>query len=535
MSDTQSLKKSPENCESTHIVDLVGEAQPPPPVELTAAQELALYRKVDLRLMPIVSLMYLLASMDRGNIGNAKIAGLTTQLNMTGSQFNTMLTIATIVRRSQKEEKIRSAYHITTAILYLPIPRKVRYSSSSASHSHLKSGIPSLLLQKFRPSRWLSGLTIAWGLILTLNGFSKTYAQLVVARVFLGVVEAGLFPGVVYYMTLWYPRHALQYRFGFFIGSATLALAFAGLLAFAIGFMDGIRGLQGWSWIFILEGVATVVAGILAALVLVDFPAAASFLTPEEREYIAWKLKCDNAAVGGEDEEFSARYVWAALVDWQVWLHILVFLAVVTPVVGMSIFLPSIVIGFGYSVEISQLLTAPVYVAATITALSFGYYSDKLHMRSPFIFAGLLLLVAGLAIEVSPASPVAKYMGTFLCMSGGFGAMPGTIAWLGNNLSGQCKRAAGMAVHIGMGNFAVLIGVNIFRAQDAPRYIIAHAVELGFVGMGMIAVPIIAIIYSHINAQREALARNSEIEKPVYTEQELRQLGDKAPDFRYTI
>lgn len=105
-------------------------------------------------------------------------------------------------------------------------------------------------------------------------------------------------------LTLWYPRHTLQFRIGLFVGSVSFALAFSGLLAFIIQFMDGIRGLEGWSWIFvcksnpmntaftsfqILEGIATVVVGILAALLLVDYPATATFITHEEREFLAWK------------------------------------------------------------------------------------------------------------------------------------------------------------------------------------------------------------------------------------------------------
>ncbi|KAG2336263.1 hypothetical protein BDR05DRAFT_971150 [Suillus weaverae] len=81
--------------------------------------------------------------------------------------------------------------------------------------------------------------------------FVKTYPQLVVVRACLGVAEAGLFPGVVYYLTLWYPRHMLQYRIGLFFGAATVGGAFSGLLAFGIGYMGGMDGLEAWSWIFV--------------------------------------------------------------------------------------------------------------------------------------------------------------------------------------------------------------------------------------------------------------------------------------------
>ncbi|KAG2340397.1 MFS general substrate transporter [Suillus weaverae] len=129
------------------------------------------------------------------------------------------------------------------------------------------------------------------GVVMTLMAFVKTYPQLVVVRTCLGVAEAGLFPGVVYHLTLWYPRHMLQYRIGLFLGAATIGGAFSGLLSFGFGYIGGMDGLEAWSWIFMLEGLATIVAAIIAVFVLVDFPDTAKFLTPEERAFVVWRRK----------------------------------------------------------------------------------------------------------------------------------------------------------------------------------------------------------------------------------------------------
>ncbi|KAJ7282872.1 MFS general substrate transporter [Mycena rebaudengoi] len=484
---------------SAEHLDFGGESSLPPPPVLTAQEELKLWRKIDTRLMPILSLMYLLSFLDRGNIGNARLQGLQTQLDLTGNKYNIALTM----------------YFIPYCMFECPA---------------------NLVLKRFRPSKWLPGITVVWGIVMTLMGLVKNYPQLVGARVCLGVAEAGLFPGVVYYLSLWYPRHMLQWRIGLFFGAASCAGAFSGLLAYGISFMSGTRGFLGWSWIFILEGIATVAVGILAFFILVDFPATANFLTLEERAYVVWRKKYDNSSVG-EEEHFEMRHLISALTDWQVWLHILVYMSIIGPLYGITLFLPTIISTFGHSAAISQLLTVPPYVFAAIMLFIFAYYSDKMQKRSPFIYAGLTMCLFGFSINISNAPSGVKYFGTFFCVAGSYAAFPGIVAWLGNNLSGQYKRGVGMALQIGIGNFSGAIASNIYRTQDKPRFLVGHGCELMFVGMGFICVPLTVFIYKRINHRRdeEARAALERGEKNMYTNKELREMGDRAPDFRYTL
>ncbi|KAL5520958.1 hypothetical protein ACEPAF_2961 [Sanghuangporus sanghuang] len=472
--------------------DFGGDSTLPPPPELSPEEVKRLYRKIDLRILPILSLMYLCSFLDRGNIGNAKLAGLVEELELDGNKYNIALTM----------------FFIPYCLFECPA---------------------NLVLKKFRPSRWLPGITIAWGTVMTLMGLVKTYPQLVGTRVCLGVAEAGLFPGVVYYLTFWYPRYMQQYRIGLFFGAATIAGAFSGLLAFAIEHMDGTQGFRAWSWIFILEGIATVAVGIVAIFVLVDFPVTASFLTPEERAYVIHRKKYDNSRGFGEAEEFASRYVWAAFKDWQIWLHILVYMSIVGPLYSISLFLP-----FGYSVPITQLLTVPPYIFACIVLLVFAHFSDKVQKRSPFILLGLTLLVVGFSINVSPAPRGVKYFGTFLCVAGSYAPFPGVVAWLGNNLSGQYKRGVGMALQIGIGNFSGAIASNIYRTRDAPRYILGHGLVLMFIGIGFVCTPLAIATYLRINSRRR---ENIELAggKVDLSVEEMHELGDRAPDFKYTL
>jgi len=328
----------------------------------------------------------------------------------------------------------------------------------------------------------------------------------------------------------------LQFRIGLFFGAASLAGAFSGLLAYGISFMSGTRGILGWSWIFILEGIATVVVGLIALAVLVDFPPTAKFLTPEERAFVIWRKKYDNSSVG-EEEHFEMRHFWAALLDWQVWLHILIYMSLIGPLYGITLFLPTIINAFGYSPAISQLLTVPPYVVATITLYTFAFYSDKIKMRSPFVFAGLVLCLIGFSINISNAPHGVKYFGVFFCVAGSYAAFPGVVAWLGNNLAGQYKRGIGMAIQIGVGNFSGAIASNIYRSRDSPRFLVGHGVELMFVGMGFICVPIAVITYMGINKKREEMQRRGMEEGggEKISAQRVRELGDRAPEFRYTL
>ncbi|OSC99289.1 MFS general substrate transporter [Trametes coccinea BRFM310] len=466
----------------------------PPPPTLTGAEERRIWRKIDIRLLPMLTVMYLVASLDRSNIGNAKLEGLLTQLSLTGSQYNIALTM----------------YFVSYSACTVPA---------------------NLVLKKLRPSKWLPGITLAWGIIAACMGLVKTYPQLLGVRVCLGLAEAGLPPGVFYYLTMWYPRHMVQYRIGLFWGGATFAGAFSGLLAFAISFMSGKAGLLGWSWIFIIEGLITIVVAIVAFFVLVDFPHTATFLTPAERAYVVHRKKYDNSSVG-EEEHFEMKHLWETLLDWKVIVSALINMAVITPVYGITLFLP-----FGFNTVISQLLSIPPYVVATAVVIGWSKWSDDVKMRSPFVLAGLVFCLTGFAINAADVSIGAKYFGTFLVVIGGYAGFPGNMTWLGNNMVGHYRRGVAIGTLVMFANTGGAIACNIYRVGDAPRYLRGHLVEIGFVSMGLLLMPVLFLAYTRANAKRDQLQREMEETglKFEYTPEELRKMGNRAPDFRFTL
>lgn len=145
---------------------------------------------------------------------------------------------------------------------------------------------------------------------MTLMGLVQNYHGLLIARIFLGVAEAGLYPGVAYYLTMWYCTNELAFRQALFFSAASIAGAFSGLLAYAIVKMDGVGGLEGWRWIFILEGLLTVAVAIFAFWALYDFPDTAGFLTLEEKAWVVHRLKFQGSKKSGRNVAESDHFEW---------------------------------------------------------------------------------------------------------------------------------------------------------------------------------------------------------------------------------
>ncbi|KZS90617.1 MFS general substrate transporter [Sistotremastrum niveocremeum HHB9708] len=477
------------------------------PPELSEKEIKALYRKIDFRIMPILALLYLCCQIDRGNIANAAIEGLTTSLHLGGNRFNIALTL----------------FFIPYCLLEVPSNLVVKY---------------------FRPSRWIPFLAVLWGIVMTLMGLVKTYHQLVAVRACLGIAEAGLFPGVIYYLTFWYPRHELSFRIGLFFAAASMSGAFSGLLAYGISFMDGIQGLRAWQWIFILEGIATIAAGLLASLVLYDFPSTATYLTDSERAYIVWRQKYAYSEQG-EDEQFSWIYVRDAVCDWQVWTHVLLYMSIVGPLYGIVFFTP-----FGFNTPDTQLMTVPLYVCAstfsTISVQPWQLMVSIAIQRSPFILFSFTLNVIGFSILLSSVGWGVKYFALFLVLAGVYSGFPVMLSWASNNFAGHYKRCVAMAIHIGIGNFSGAIFSNVYRSKDAPRYIFGHAMGMGFTWLGIFIVLLNVFLYRRINARRDKILAgnsggedgngNGKIDVKVKVEaEEVRRMGDKAVTFRYNL
>uniref|UniRef100_A0A8H7N4Q1 Major facilitator superfamily (MFS) profile domain-containing protein n=1 Tax=Bionectria ochroleuca TaxID=29856 RepID=A0A8H7N4Q1_BIOOC len=251
-----------------------------------------LMRKVDLWLIPWLSLLYLLSFLDRTNIGNARLEGMELDLGMVEGNYNMALTI----------------FFIGYAVA---------------------EPITNALLKRLTPRIFFTGIIVVWGIIMTLMGLCKNNAGLLAARWFLGIAEAGLFPGVNYYLSCWYKSSEIGVRSSLFFSAAALAGSFGGLLAAAIAKMKGVGGLPGWAWIFIIEGLATTLVGVFCWWMVFDWPETASFLNEDDRIRVQRRLIKDRQ--GRTAEDFDKRHIYAALKDWKTYGYMVIYGGCLTP------------------------------------------------------------------------------------------------------------------------------------------------------------------------------------------------------------
>ncbi|VUC34856.1 unnamed protein product [Clonostachys rosea] len=496
-----------EALESIHLEDQSTTPTSKPVIEDVVSEEerRRILRKIDLRVVPILAVLYLLSFLDRGSIGNANVLGLSADLGLVGNQYNWALTI-----------------------FFFP------YS--------FMEPFCNLLLVKFSPSRWLPSIMVLWGIATTLTGIVQNYSGLLAARFFLGMTEAGLFPGIAFYMSLWYPRENAQFRLAMVFASASMAGAFSGLLAYLIDKMDGVGGLEGWRWIFILEGILTVIVAVFAYFLVMDEPATAKFLTDREKLVLRRLLNegsaesnvesANNPTLGQKGEKKSS-HAWKAFTDWQTIFHAINYWGMATAVYALSLFLPTIINGLGYTAQIAQLLTIPVYAAATIFTLLVGYYADKTGKRSIFAMGCYIAVFVGFLIAVAPSGfiPGLSYAGCFIAACGMYPSIPCLLALASNNYAPHTKRAVGMAIQIGFGTMGGAAAANFYKKTDAPRYRLGHALVLTFAALGLLTVVGYYLLCRSINKKRDAMGPESR----VLSEKELLELGDKAPTFRYKL
>lgn len=463
--------------------------------------------KLDMWIVPIATALYLMAFIDRGNIGNANIEGLSEDLKLVGNQYNIALTV----------------FFIPYSALEVP---------------------SNMLLKRMTPKIWLPVIMILWGIVMTMMGLVKNYGQLVATRVLLGVFEAGLYPGIAFYLTTFYRRGEMQFRQSIFTSASAVAGAFSGLLAWAIAKMDGVGNLAGWRWIFILEGIVTVLVACVSFFLLANSPETAHYLTPEERAFVAYRLQHDNnstfkhqtVAVHEESKAISMVFVKQVFTDPQLYFHIMMFMGIVCPLYGISLFLPTIVKSMGYSSAKAQLMTVPIYGVAAICSVTQAVLADKFGYRSPVVFSNYVICLMGYVIAMAcdiRTNSGGVYAGMFFAAIGCYTVLPTLPTWHSNNLAGEYKRAVGMAAQVGIGNFGGAMSSNFYRKQDAPRYLLGHGLEIMFLGLALIAGTCAVIYYSRQNSKRQRDIQAGKYDN--YTPEQLVAMGDKSPYFRYRL
>ncbi|RBQ78739.1 hypothetical protein FVER14953_21416 [Fusarium verticillioides] len=462
--------------------------------EIDHLQEKKLLRKIDLHLIPILSLLLLCAFVDRINIGNARIQGLETDLNMSGNDYNIVV----------------FTFFITYILFEVPC---------------------NIILKKTKPSAFLSLIIGACGIITIGQGVTKSLGGLIACRVLIGLFEAGFVPGCVYLISMFYKRHELQWRINLFYTASILAGAFSGLLAYAIAHMSGVVGYSGWRWIFILEGAATVLIAAFAYFYTPDWPQTARFLNGRERSQLLARVaeESPDATMNHWDKKTAQRVFG----DIKIWLGALMYLGIVTTTYSTSFFIPTILRQLGWTSLRAQVMSIPIYIAAAVVTLTGAILSDRLQHRFGFILVGCALSTIGYGILfASPHVHVGvQYFALYLLTCGCWLAQPITVVWLNNNLGGHYKRGVGAAIQLSIGNCSGFVASNIVRPQDQPRFLLGYGVGLGFVWLCVAAACAFDFWIRRENKLRDKGKRDYRLNAP---DEELNNLGDDHPSFRFT-
>ncbi|KAF2260285.1 MFS transporter-like protein [Lojkania enalia] len=455
-----------------------------------------LNRKFDLHILPWLFGIWLFSFIDRSNIGNAKIAGLPQDLHITtGTSFNVAL-----------------------LVFYVP---------------YILVDVPSnLLLKKFKAGVYLPSLITAWGLVCTCIGFTKSFAGLVVGRVLLGLFEGGILGGVIIYLAMFYTRHEVLLRSGLFYCAAPLSGAFGGLLASALGRIE-FNGYNRWPWIFFVEGAVTVVFGIICFFFMPDTPAAARFLTDEEKEWALERMRLDasgSTTVDVDQEKFDWYWFWMALRAPQTYFCAFIWFFLLIPLYSFSLFLPSIIAGMKYTSTTAQLFTVPPNMTGFVVVILTAYYSDRVKNRGLFIVGGTILGICGYVMLLASERNAVKYAGTFLIATGVFQGSPMLMGWVSNNLSPHYVRAVGVGVVISIANCSAFIGTFIYLQRDAPKYALGHSISLGALVLTLILSCMQILYLRWENKKRERGERDERI-----LQDDAHRLGHRHPFFRYTL
>lgn len=317
-------------------------------------------RKVQRYVLPAAFLLYMFNYMDRAAIGYA-------QLQMSESLGISLATYGTVA----------AIFFVAYTVLEVP---------------------SNIVMKKVGARIWLARIAITWGIVTILTGFVQNTAQLYIARIALGVAEAGLFPGLLLYMTYWFRTQdrsrgiagfSLAQPFALLIGSATAGV----ILDHAHWF-----GLEGWQWVFILQGLPPVLLGVWVLIYLADRPSKARWLTKDESDWLEGEISKEYDAVDDEHMEISLDAVKNPKILYLAFINLLYAVGLY----GMTFFLPQIVkqLNPEYSSTNIGLVGAIPYVCGAIAMILVARYSDLLGNRKPIVMLCLGIAVVGLVITM---------------------------------------------------------------------------------------------------------------------------------------
>jgi len=402
-----------------------------------------IYRKVDLRLIPFLFLCYILAYLDRVNVGFAKLQMLK-DLSLSDAAFATGAGIFFI------------------GYFFFEVPSNV-------------------LLKKFGARRWIARIMVSWGIVSALTMLIKSEWAFYGMRFLLGLAEAGFFPGIIFYLTLWYPSGLRSSRTALFVS----AIAVSGVIGSPISgwIMDtlsGTWGWAGWQWLFLIEGIPSIIVGIWVIYYLDSSIAEAKWLSDEEKAILTKNI---------EDEETTKHQAKLsdAFRSGKVWVLSAIYFTLMIGLYGIAFWLPTIIKAFGLKTYLGVgLITAIPYGFATVGMILLSRSSDRTGERRLHYFFNVAAGGIGLILSgVFSYSPVLSVIFLSFGTLGVLGSMP--LFWpIPSAFLTGTAAAAGIGIVNSIGNLGGYVGPNvpvwvkhISKDPSAALYTIAFILILG--------------------------------------------------------
>ncbi|KAJ2556486.1 hypothetical protein EV175_001971 [Coemansia sp. RSA 1933] len=421
--------------------------------------------KLDLRLIPCFTLIFLFNSLDRGNIGNARLAGLETDTHLMGNDFYNAL----------------SFFYFGYTISQIP---------------------NMIIIKKVTPSLLIGVTMILWGVCSTSMAAAKNYSGLVAARFFMGVFEAGVGPAAPVILSYFYLRHELAWRTALYYGCSTFAGAFGGLIAYGVTKNLAHESLAPWKLLFIIEGVPTLFLGMLIILLLPNSPQTLErwFVTPEEKQVA---IERANSGHNADNSILDKRQIVAALKDYKNIFTCLIYIGLNIPLASYTSFLPTIISEMGYTNAKAQLMTVPPYACAVVMVFILCWFSDRTRVRGIFVAGSALLACIGYILLISSRKLGANYTGACFVAMGLYPIIPLMLSWTANNQVGHIKRGVSVAMLNMFGQCFATVGTQIYKTKTAPRFFMGYGVCLAFSAVMIMVALVYSFILKRENARRD--------------------------------
>ncbi|KAF2871638.1 retrograde regulation protein 2 [Massariosphaeria phaeospora] len=455
-------------------------------------KEAAVRRKLDRFVAPVMMILMLISYLDRGNIGFAATQGMTKDIGLKPGQLNTAV----------------SVFYIFYIIAEFPT---------------------SIYVKRLQFHRVIPTITFCWGVVCLCTGFVQNFGGLVTCRIFLGFFEGCLFPAMTLFLCNWYSREELGIRVAYLFIASALSGAFGGLIAWGILYMDGVGGWPGWRWLYVLEGILTLVWAACCIFLVPKSYETAWFLNEEDKKIMRVRAERAEAYSGG-DGHYSKADIMAAAKDVKSWVHGCIQICVVTILYGFGTFLPIIIRdGFHYSTVQAQYLVIPVNLWGALVYALGAYLSDRYKTRFLPLITMAPIGIAGYAILLSPVPASVRYFATYLIATACFLCTGGNITWLSGNCAGDGKRAASLGILLTLTNIGGVVSGQIYQTKAAPAFTLGHAWSLGCLAVAWCGWWVIRFIYRRREKGKDRKIAEGYVMPPgqMYT--------DREPDFRYQI